>query len=312
MARGAIFVAEILPAEPDLDYTSVGKSSLFAIALFFPGCFVVDIKGENMSTVIPFKATLASRYLARLHAQNPLIHCITNDVVQNFTANVLLAIGAAPAMVLAKEEVADFVPVANSLLINIGTIHAESAKSMLLAAQTAYQSATPWVLDPVAIGPVLTYRTQITQQLLVFKPRVIRGNASEILALAGEKSLSKGPDSQDSTESALAVAIQLAQKYQTVIAVTGEVDYVTDGKTTYAITGGDVALTRVTGAGCALSAMVAAFIGSSPDTLLATASACFMMSHAGELADKSRGMGSFAVSLLDHLSLMNASQLQDK
>lgn len=259
-----------------------------------------------MPVITPFQASLAISHIHRLRSKNPLVHCMTNDVVQNFTANVLLAIGATPAMVLAKEEVVDFVNAADCLLVNVGTITSTSATSMLLAAETAMKSLTTWVLDPVAIGSVLAYRTEISQMLLSFRPTVIRGNASEILALVGEKSMSKGPDSLDSADVALHYAKQLAVKYQTVVVVTGNTDYITDGTSVYSIIGGDIALTRVTGTGCALSAMVAAFIGCSSDTLSATASACLMMKKAGELANKNRGLGSFAVSLLDQLSLFTA------
>lgn len=265
-----------------------------------------------MSEVILLQPSLAIPYINQLQSQKPLVHCITNDVVQNFTANVLLAIGAIPAMVLAEQEVKCFVTVANSLLINLGTIHNQSAKSMLFAATTAMKTNTPWVLDPVAVGSVLTYRTDIAKQLLALKPDVIRGNAAEILALSGQKSASKGPDSQESTESALSAAKTLATKYQTIVAVTGEADYITDGKKTYFITGGDIALTRVTGTGCSLSAMVAAFIACSADTLLAAASACLAMKKASELADKKQGLGTFAISLLDQLSLMGCQQFEGK
>ncbi|KES17664.1 Hydroxyethylthiazole kinase, sugar kinase family [Gilliamella apicola SCGC AB-598-I20] len=244
-------------------------------------------------------------FIEQVRLQRPLIHCITNDVVQNFTANVLLAIGASPAMVVAEQEVEDFVAVASSLLINIGTIDSQSAKSMLLAAAKAKQTQTPWVLDPVAVGAALKYRTDIAQQLLTFSPSVIRGNASEILALSGQQSSSKGPDGLDSTDSALNAAKLLAEKYRTIVAITGEIDYVTDGKQIYSIVGGDIALTRVTGTGCSLSAMVAAFIAASKDRLAATASACFMMKKAGELANKQSGLGSFAMAIIDQLSLFN-------
>ncbi|QIQ20613.1 hydroxyethylthiazole kinase [Zophobihabitans entericus] len=260
-----------------------------------------------MSAIIPFAEPFTSQqaviYQQQLRERRPLVHCLTNDVVQNFTANVLLAIGASPAMVIAREEVRDFVVVADSLLINIGTVNHSIIDSMLLAAESAYQTKTPWVLDPVAVSPILTYRTELAKQLLSFNPTVIRGNASEILVLAGEKSSGKGTDSLDSTDSALQAAQELAIKYQTIVAVTGAIDYVTDGKTTYAIHAGDEMLTRVTGTGCALSAMVAAFIGSNEDSLSAAAAACLSMSLAGERANKTQGLGTFIFSVLDHLSL---------
>lgn len=258
-----------------------------------------------MSTIQLFQNNDAIPFIEQVKQKRPLVHCITNDVVQNFTANVLLAIGASPAMVVAKQEVEDFVTIASSLLINIGTIDEHSANSMLLAAAKAEQTQTPWVLDPVAVGAALKYHTEIAKQLLTFRPSVIRGNASEILALSGQQSSSKGPDGLDSTDSALNAAILLAQKYQTIVAITGEIDYVTDGEQIYSIVGGDIALTRVTGTGCSLSAMVAAFIATTSDRLTATATACFMMKKAGQLANKQQGLGSFAIAVIDHLSRFN-------
>ena len=256
-----------------------------------------------MSAIKSFPSHDAIAFIEQVKNQRPLIHCITNNVVQNFTANVLLAIGASPAMVVAEQEVEDFVVIASGLLINIGTIDSHSAKSMLLAAAKANQTQTPWVLDPVAVGSALRYRTDIAKQLLSFKPTVIRANASEILALSGLQSSSKGPDWLDSSDFALNAATQLAEKYQTIVAITGKVDYVTDGKQVYSITGGDIALTSVTGTGCSLSAMVAAFIATSKDHLAVTAAACFMMKKAGELANKRQGLGTFAISIIDQLSL---------
>lgn len=257
-------------------------------------------------------AEQVSPFIKHVRLSNPLVHCITNDVVQNFTANILLAIGASPAMVVAQEEVADFVKVTDSLLINVGTIEKSSAQSMLLAARTAMLVDKPWVLDPVAVGSVLKFRTQVVHSLLSYHPTVIRGNAAEIMALIGHKAQSKGVDSQESTESALTAAKTLADQYQTIVAVTGATDYVTDGKQVYSIAGGDVALTKVTGTGCSLSAMVAAFIANSSDRLCAAASACYMMKKAAELADKQQGLGSFAVSLLDQLSLMENIVVKEK
>ncbi|MCX8649299.1 hydroxyethylthiazole kinase [Gilliamella sp. B2776] len=259
-----------------------------------------------MSAINTLQLAQVRPFIDHIKQRSPLIHCITNDVVQNFTANVLLAIGASPAMVIAEQEVATFAQIASGLLINVGTIHSSSAQSMLLAAASAQQNQTPWVLDPVAIGPALAYRSEIVQQLLAFKPTVVRGNASEILALNGETTSAKGPDGQDSTESALNAAKKQALKHQTIIAITGDIDYITNGTETYSIKGGDITLTKITGTGCSLSAMVAAFIAGSTNPLLAAASACFMMKKAGELANKHQGLGTYSVSLLDKLSLFNS------
>lgn len=260
-----------------------------------------------MPTINTLLAVQALPFIQQIQQQQPLVHCITNDVVQNFTANILLAIGATPAMVIAEEEVSAFVSIANSLLINLGTITRDSAKSMLLAAAQAQKTQTPWVLDPVAVSTVLSFRSDIATQLLTYKPTVIRGNASEILALNGDNCSAKGPDSQDSTKSALNAANQLALKHNTIVAITGDIDYVTDGNHVYGVTGGDIALTKVTGTGCSLSAMVAAFVANTTDSLLATAAACYMMKTAGERATKQYGLGSYAVALIDQLSVFTTT-----
>src|SRR5664279_565289 len=108
----------------------------------------------------------------------PLTHCITNFVAANFTANVLLAAGASPAMVVAAEEVAEFAAIAAGILINVGTVTNEEAKAMLLAAAAARKSGKRWVLDPVAVGAV-RFRTDVVKALLEHQPAIVRGNASE-------------------------------------------------------------------------------------------------------------------------------------
>ncbi len=250
-------------------------------------------------------------HLAQFHAKRPLVHCMTNDVVQNFTANVLLASGAIPAMVIAKEEAAEFISISNALLINVGTITEEFMQAMTIAVKTAHQKGIPWVLDPVAIGPVLPFRTDFCHELLTYKPTIIRGNPSEVLALAGEKSSAKGPDGMDDPLSALKTAQSLAKKLNTVVAMTGNIDYITDGETTYSINVGSEKLTRVTGAGCSLSALVAGFLGAGITPLEAATSACFMMAYSGMKADQlmAGGMGSFSVALLDELSKLSADRL---
>lgn len=258
-------------------------------------------------------------HLAQFHAKRPLVHCMTNDVVQNFTANVLLASGAIPAMVIAKEEAAEFVSISNALLINVGTITEEFMQAMTIAVKTAHQKGIPWVLDPVAIGPVLPFRTVFCDELLAYKPTIIRGNPSEILAFAGEKSSAKGPDGMDDPLSALKTAQSLAKRLNTVVAMTGDIDYIIDGETTYSINVGSEKLTRVTGAGCSLSALVAGFVGAGIAPLEAATSACFMMAYSGMKADHlvtpmkqismTGGLGSFSVALLDELSKLSANRL---
>ncbi len=240
--------------------------------------------------------------LAKLRESVPLTHCITNVVVTNFTANVVLAVGASPAMVLAAEETGDFARVAQGLLINVGTVTRVDEEAMINAAAAAYDAGTPWVLDPVASG-ALEYRTKVIRELLKYKPSVIRGNASEILATAGVEGNAKGADSTAASIEALAPARKLAAETGAVIAVSGEVDYITDGKTVVSVPGGHEIMTKVTGTGCSLGAVIAAFLPATGNPLRAATAASVIYAAAGEHAAKTAsGTGSFAVAFLDQLS----------
>ncbi|RHX83829.1 hydroxyethylthiazole kinase [Leptospira stimsonii] len=243
--------------------------------------------------------------LSALRKISPLTHIITNIVVTNWTANVLLAIGASPAMVIAEEEVADFASIASGLLINVGTVTSADAKVMKLAATAANKAGTPWVLDPVAAG-ALRFRTEVAQELLQQKPSVIRGNASEILALAGTAGGGKGVDSTASSSEALPFAIELSEKLGAVVAVSGEIDYITNGNQTISVPGGHAMMTKVTGIGCSLGALMASFLGIQKDPLRAAVSASAVFAVAGAKAARdSKGTGSFAVAFLDELNLLS-------
>jgi len=226
---------------------------------------------------------------------------MTNDVVQAFTANVLLALGASPAMVIEAEEAEQFAGIADALLINVGTLTSPRAQAMRRAIERAVAAGKPWTLDPVAVG-ALAFRTRFCQQILTLKPAAIRGNASEILALAGMSAGGRGVDTTDTAASALPAAQALARQTNAIVAVTGEVDYVTDGQRTKTIAGGDPMMTRVVGTGCALSAVVAASCSLPGDRLDNVAAACGWMKRAGSVAAAHRaGPGSFASAFIDAL-----------
>lgn len=264
-----------------------------------------------MLEVTPFPITSVAAGLARFRDQPPLVHCLTNEVVQEITANVLLALGASPAMVVAEEESAEFAALADALLVNVGTLYAARAASMLNAIRAYNQAGKPWVLDPVAVG-ALGYRTQFTAELLTLRPAAIRGNGSEILALAGHQAVGRGPDSADSSDAALEAACWLAWQHGTIVAVTGEVDYVTDGRRIWSLPWGDPLMTRVVGTGCALSAVVAAFCANAIDRLDAVATACSVMALAGgQAAGRCAGPGSFGPAFLDELYGMKPDNLEN-
>ena len=254
-------------------------------------------------------AAFVARSLTLFRQRAPLVHCMTNDVVQSFTANVLLALHASPAMVIDADEAAQFSAVADALLINVGTLTRTRAAAMLAAVQSAGNAATPWTLDPVAVG-ALRLRSDFCQQLLMHKPAAVRGNASEILALTLGRGGGRGVDTQHQAEDALCAARQLAQRCQTVVVVTGEVDYVTDGERTLQIAGGSALMTRVVGTGCALSAVVAGFAALPGDRLQHIASACRIVARAGEqAAARAQGPGSFIPAFLDALWSLNREAL---
>jgi hydroxyethylthiazole kinase len=225
--------------------------------------------------------------------RSPLVHCMTNDVVQTFTANVLLALGASPAMVIDADEAPQFAAFADTLLINVGTLTQSRAATMRTAVESANASQKPWTLDPVAVGALT---------LLSLQPAAIRGNASEILALAGMSRGGRGVDTTDTAAAALPAAQALARQISTVVAVTGEVDYVTDGQRTVRVTGGSSLMTKVVGTGCALSAVVAASCALPGARLDNVAAACGLMKRAGGVAtENSAGPGSFVAAFLDAL-----------
>lgn len=239
--------------------------------------------------------------LSRLRAAAPLVHNITNQVVANVTANALLAIGASPAMVQAEEEVGSFVRLAAALVVNIGTLTAPQLAAMQIATRTAGEAGVPWILDPVAAGAT-PYRLQAARGLVQQRPAVVRGNASEILALAGEAASSKGVDSTHGSSTALAAAQHLAKEHGAVVAVTGAVDYVTDGQATWAIANGHPMLTRVTGTGCTATALIGAFLGAGFTAMQSALAGLTILGVVGELAAAKAGApGSFQVAILDGL-----------
>ncbi|SDI99872.1 hydroxyethylthiazole kinase [Billgrantia gudaonensis] len=248
-------------------------------------------------------------HLARLHQTTPLIHNITNLVAMNSMANVLLAIGASPAMVHAREEAAEFAALADALSVNIGTLSPHWVDAMVDAAGAARAAGKPWVLDPVAVGAT-RYRRESAARLLALSPDAIRGNASEIIALAEQQAGGRGVDSTATAESALGAAIALARHIGGTVAVTGEVDLVTDGRRVARIHGGHFLMPRVTTLGCALSGVVAAFLAGGDDRFEATVAALACYAVAGELAgENAGGPGSFMPAFLDALHALEAGTL---
>ncbi len=234
---------------------------------------------------------------------------ITNYVAMTVSANVLLAVGASPAMVHAVEEVEDFVAISDALVVNIGTLSPLWVDAMRRAAITANQLRKPWVLDPVGCGAT-RYRTDTAAELAGFHPTVIRGNASEIMSLAGATGEGpKGVDSTASSDAALAAARTLARRTEGVVAVTGESDYATDGVTEFRVEGGDAMMPLSTALGCSLSAVTAAFCAVAEPLPAAVAALAVFGAAGAEAARRCRGPGHLPAELCDALYLMDRATL---
>ena len=253
-----------------------------------------------------------AQLLDRLRERAPLVQAITNTVVTGFTANVLLALGASPAMVDVPEEAGAFAAVADGVLVNLGTPHTDQRQAMREAANAATAARVPWVLDPVAVG-FLPVRTPLARDLLALTPTIIRGNASEILALAGSGRGGRGVDASDSVEAAADAARDLAIQTGAVVALSGAVDHLTDGRRVVRVSTGTPLLTRVTGGGCALGAVMAAFAALTEDALLATTAATSVYTIAAQTAAVAApAPGSFAVALLDALATLTSADIRDQ
>jgi hydroxyethylthiazole kinase len=246
----------------------------------------------------------------RVRSEAPLVHNITNYVAMDITANALLAIGASPAMVHAEEEVEDFISIAHSLVVNIGTLSPAWVRAMTRAAEKAVALGKPWVLDPVGAGAT-PYRTAVAQDLSQRRPTVLRGNASEILAVAGaEATATKGVDSVHASGDALKIAREVAQERGCVVAVTGATDYVTDGERVLSVANGHPMMARVTALGCTATSLIAAFLAVESDALLATTQALAVLGLCGAVgAREAKGPGSLRWRLLDALYQLDEAAL---
>ncbi len=245
-----------------------------------------------------------------IRRQAPLVHNITNYVAMNTTANALLAIGASPVMAHAREEVSDMVGIARALVINIGTLSEPWIQAMQKAMLQAQTCGVPIVLDPVGAGAT-PYRTETVLQLLSVAPvAVIRGNASEIMAVVKSGSKTKGVDSIAASESAVSAARELNNVHGSVVCITGEIDYIVSGDIVQQVKNGHAMMPRVTGLGCTASALCGAFLGVNPSAVAATVHAMAVMGIAGEMAaEQAKGPGSLQLHFIDMLYALTESDI---
>lgn len=247
------------------------------------------------------------RDVAAIREQSPLVHNITNYVVMNNTANALLAVGASPVMAHSEEESADMAQLAGALVINVGTLSPEWVRGMECAMRAASEAGIPIVYDPVGAGAT-PYRNQVNDHLLrVARPTIVRGNGSEIMAVAagfglGATTRTKGVDSTAGSDAAVAAASALSEHLRTTVVISGPTDYIVCGDRVLENRYGTPMMARVTGMGCTATAICGAFAAVNDDPAEAALNAMTLMGLCGEEAlANSQGPGSFQVAFLDAL-----------
>ncbi len=259
--------------------------------------------------------------LSNLREKNPLVHQITNYVTINDCANITLAIGGSPVMAEDIHEVREMVSLASSLVLNIGILNTGVIESMIEAGKRANELNIPVILDPVGVGAT-TYRTESCKKIMSeVKLAVIRGNLSEIKTIYGIDTITRGVDASESFAAnsdeftrAKEMAKDFAIKFNTVVAITGEVDIITDGKTLYTASNGHKMMSRVTGTGCMCTAVIGCYLGAGDNNLIAALAGTVSMGIAGETAyarlDKEiEGSGTFRVKMLDAIYNLSETEI---
>ena len=248
-----------------------------------------------------------------IHKENPLVHNITNYVVMNTTANALLAIGASPIMAHALDEIEEVTNIVNATVINIGTLSPPWVESMYKAAETAKKRGIPMILDPVGAGAT-SLRTETAHGLLATEAAtILRGNASEIMALYSSETTTKGVDSTQGTEEAVDAAKFLAKKHGCTVTVSGAVDIIVNGQQRIMTANGHPMMTKVTGLGCTASAITGAFAAVNSNAILAAAHAMAVMGICGEQAvDAAKGPGTLQLHFIDALHNLSFEDIEQR
>lgn len=246
--------------------------------------------------------------LKKLREKSPLVLNITNIVVSNYVANGLLSIGASPIMSNAIEEMDELPAICQALVINIGTLTSEQIEAMIKAGKCANKNNTPVVLDPVGVGAT-TFRQETVKTLLnEIKFDLIRGNAGEIAYLAQVNWSAKGVDAGSGDGDLSQIAKDVASKYNCIVSISGETDYISDGIKVAKIENGTKLFPKITGSGCLLSAVCGAFLTLEGNAFEQTLNACVSYAIAGEIAQenlKNTQTGEFYIKLLDTLAIID-------
>jgi hydroxyethylthiazole kinase len=259
----------------------------------------------------------AARLLDAVRELNPLVDCVTNYVTANDCANILLSFGASPAMLDVASEAYAFARISGALYINFGTYIREQETAATEAILGAKAAKRPVVVDPVGCGAIRGRIGILSHLHEIGRIDIIKGNAGEILSLAGKDARVKGVDSGEETEGLEEAVTALARQYHCVIAATGKVDLVGDGQRLVRISNGVELLTKITGAGCMAGALCAAAAAAAAQTggdmLIATVAALAALGVAGELAyETARLPGSFRTALIDRVFTLTGDILKEK
>lgn len=267
--------------------------------------------------------------LKNIKINSPLVHCITNFVTVNDCANALLSVGASPIMAEDEDEMEDIISISNGLLLNIGTLNKKQIKSMHKATISATQKNIPIIFDPVGAG-ISKLRNNTTIDFLTndYNITIIRGNMSEVKAVfslvkpdINLESKAKGVDvsvndiiTKENIQDNASIVKNIAKELNKVIVASGPIDIISDGIDTFIIENGDEIMTKITGSGCMLSAIIAGFNGAN-DALYSAITGSLVMSLAGEIAsgnvkNNNLGTGSFRSLLIDELYKMNIETIR--
>ena len=274
-------------------------------------------KQDQAQIADPELASAVAQALVEVRKQNPLVASITNAVTMDFVANAQLAIGGSAAMVYIGEEGQALTDIGSALYINMGTLLPLHEEAIPAAARVAHETNTPWVLDPVGIG-IGGMRGRILLDLAACKPTIIRGNASEIIALASlwavpmttgalehsKRGLVRGVDSTDQVDDAIAAACALV--------VSGKHDAVCDATRVVRVFGGSALMSKVTGFGCSLGGVAAVFAGVADPFVAAVAASCAYKKAGTRAATRSSGPGTFKAAFLDSLYSLDSSEIAER
>ena len=253
--------------------------------------------------------------LKNIRLSKPVVHHITNFVTINDCANITTALGASPVMAYSKNEVSQMTALSNALVLNLGTPDFSRFDTVTLSGKTANRLNIPVIIDPVGIGATSFRQNGIKQLLKEVSPSVIKGNASEIKTLTGlEISKNKVIDSEERMDTAnIDIINAFAHSMNTIVAVTGKVDFITNGTQLIKIHRGTEMFTYISGAGCITSSVIGAFCAVEKDTFLATACAIYAINICGEKAAKEcQGPADFKMKLINSLYNLHNEEIKEE